>query len=188
MNLASHLPIDADDYGQHTAPDTVRVERLLPGPIDRVWDHLVQPELRATWIAGGTIEPRVGGRVELVFRHATLTRDDDPPPPKYAAMRDEARMQGTVTAWEPPHRLAYTWGEDGGGASHVLFELAEEAGRVRLVVTHTRLGERGMLLSVSAGWHAHLDILRDRLEGREPSGFWRRHTALEAEYAQRLPE
>ena len=97
-------------------------------------------------------------------------------------------MAGTVTAWEPPHRLAYTWGEDGGGASHVLFELVEDAGRVRLVVTHTRVSDRGMLLSVSAGWHAHLDILRDRLEGREPAGFWRRHTALESEYAQRLPQ
>lgn len=187
MNLAPQPPAAAE-YGVHPAPATVRVERLLPGPITRVWDYLVQPELRATWIAGGAIEPRVGGRVELVFHHATLTRDDDPPPPKYAAMREEARTTGTVTAWEPPHRLAYTWGEDAGGDSHVLFELAEEAGRVRLVVTHTRLSDRELLLSVSAGWHAHLDILRDRLEGVEPAGFWRRHTALEAEYARRLPE
>lgn len=187
MNLAPHLLADAD-FGVHTAPETVRVERLLPGPITRVWDYLVVPELRATWIAGGTIEPRVGGRVELVFRHATLTRDDDAPPPKYAAMREEARMTGAVTDWAPPHRLAYTWGEDGGGASHVQFELSQEGERVRLVVTHTRLCERELLLSVSAGWHAHLDILRDRLEGREPQGFWRRHTALEAQYAQRLPQ
>jgi uncharacterized protein YndB with AHSA1/START domain len=188
MNLAAHPSPDAADYGVHAAPETVRVERLLPGPIGRVWDYLVQPELRATWIAGGTIEPRVGGRVELVFHHATLTRDDDPPPPKYAAMREQARMLGTVTEWDPPRRLAYTWGEDGDAASHVLFELVEDAGRVRLVVTHTRVSDRGMLLSVSAGWHAHLDILRDRLEGREPAGFWRRHTALESEYAQRLPQ
>jgi uncharacterized protein YndB with AHSA1/START domain len=186
MNEFSPLQADASDYGIHTAPETVRVERLLPGPITRVWDYLVTPDLRATWIAGGTIEPRVGGRVELVFHHATLTRDDDPPPPKYAAMREEARMTGTVTAWAPPQRLAYTWGEDGGGASHVLFELEPEGDRVRLVVTHTRLGDHELLLSVSAGWHAHLDILRDRLEGREPQGFWRRHTALEAEYARRL--
>jgi hypothetical protein len=31
--------------------DTVRFERLLPGPIERVWDHLTRPELRRTWMA-----------------------------------------------------------------------------------------------------------------------------------------
>jgi hypothetical protein len=30
--------------------DTVRFERLLPGPIERVWDHLTRPELRRTWL------------------------------------------------------------------------------------------------------------------------------------------
>lgn len=31
---------------------TVRFERLLPGPIERVWDYLVKPELRRTWLPG----------------------------------------------------------------------------------------------------------------------------------------
>ncbi len=29
---------------------TVEMERLLPGPIERVWEHLIQPELLATWL------------------------------------------------------------------------------------------------------------------------------------------
>ena len=29
---------------------TLELERLLPGPIERVWDHLTQPELRETWL------------------------------------------------------------------------------------------------------------------------------------------
>ena len=41
-------------------------------------------------------------------------------------------------------------------------------------------------LRVCGGWHTHLDILVDVLEGREPKAFWKTHTALEAEYGKRL--
>jgi uncharacterized protein YndB with AHSA1/START domain len=34
-------------------PLTVRVERLLPGPIELVWDYLTKPELLATWLYEG---------------------------------------------------------------------------------------------------------------------------------------
>lgn len=185
MTVATPTP--ADDYGTVTAPDAVRIERLLPGPIERVWDYLVEPRLRATWLAAGAFESRVGGRVELLFDHATLTPDDDAPPPKYADLRDGARMAGRITQFDPPHRLAYTWGEAEGADSHVLFELVPRGERVQLVVTHTRLPSREQMLSVAAGWHAHLDILRDRLDARAPQGFWRRHTALEADYERRIP-
>jgi uncharacterized protein YndB with AHSA1/START domain len=185
MTVATPTP--ADDYGIATAPDAVRIERLLPGPIERVWDYLVDPRLRATWLAAGALEPRVGGAVELAFHHATLTPDDDAPPAKYADLCDGARMQGRITRFEPPHRLAYTWGEAEGADSHVLFELSARGERVQLVVTHTRLPSREQMLSVAAGWHTHLDILRDRLADRAPQGFWHRHTALEAEYDRRLP-
>ena len=60
MNMHTALP-DAD-YGVRTAPDTVRIERLLPGPIERVWQYLTDPQLRAQWFAGGELEPRTGGR------------------------------------------------------------------------------------------------------------------------------
>jgi hypothetical protein len=32
-------------------PQIVRFERLLPGPIERVWDYLTQPELQRTWLS-----------------------------------------------------------------------------------------------------------------------------------------
>ena len=174
------------DYGMRTAPDTVRVERLLPGPIERVWQYLTDAELRAQWLAGGEIEPRIDGRVELVFNNSTLTENDDPPPPKYAQFAGESRMGGKVTEFDPPHVLAYTWGEADASHSHVRFELATKGDQVRLVVTHSRLATREGMLSVAGGWHAHLDILRDRMDGRAPDGFWRSHARLEAEYDRRL--
>jgi hypothetical protein len=33
-----------------TATTTVEMERLLPGPIEQVWDYLTKPELLATWL------------------------------------------------------------------------------------------------------------------------------------------
>jgi hypothetical protein len=54
------------------------------------------------------------------------------------------------------------------------------------VLTHRRLGDRAAMLSVAGGWHAHVGILIDHLEGREPGPFWSTHARLEAAYDQRL--
>lgn len=183
--MAEHA--DGDAHGAPLGSDAVRFERLLPGPIERVWSFLVAPERLATWLAGGVLEPRVGGRVELVFRHAELSRDRAPPPPRYATYEEGHVLRGTVTVWAPPRRLAYTWAEGSGRSSEVTFELEPVGESVRLVLTHRRLDGRDARVSVASGWHAHLSILRDRLEGREPPAFWRLHGAREAEYQRRLP-
>jgi uncharacterized protein YndB with AHSA1/START domain len=174
-------------YGVLTAADTVRIERTLPGPIERVWRYLTEPQLRAQWFAGGEMEPRAGGRMALVFKNSELTEHDDPAPEKYAKQAGTVQSSGTITDYDPPHLLAFLWGE-GEDASHVRFALSERGDQVLLVVTHSRLSSQGMILSVSGGWHTHLDILGDRLAGRTPEGFWRKHTRLEADYAARLAE
>ena len=56
-----------------------------------------------------------------------------------------------------------------------------------LLVEHSRLPDRDEMLSVAGGWHTHLGILVDKLEGREPEGFWPTHTRLEAEYEKLIP-
>jgi uncharacterized protein YndB with AHSA1/START domain len=173
-------------YAVPLSTDTVRIERTLPGPIDRVWRYLVESDLRAKWLASGDIEPRVDGRVDHVWRNNALTENDDPAPQKYAAIADEARMQGRVTVFDPPRALAYTWGEDAAASSEVTYELTPKGDEVHLVLTHRRLSPAQMT-SVAAGWHTHLDILRARLDDVAPEGFWRQHTRLEREYMQRLP-
>jgi uncharacterized protein YndB with AHSA1/START domain len=35
-----------DEYGAITRPGTFRIERLLPGPIERVWAYMTEPEKR----------------------------------------------------------------------------------------------------------------------------------------------
>lgn len=177
-----------DTYAELVAADTVRVERLLPGPWERVWAYLTDPDKRRLWLAGGEMELRVGGRVGLVFHNDALTGHDDPPPAKYANAGGEARTSGRITACDPPRLLAYTWDEgEGKEASEVRFELAPQGEDVLLVVTHRRLHGRDLVIGVASGWHAHLGILLDRLHGRAPASFWPTHTRLEREYAQRLP-
>ncbi len=180
---ADHNESPPDAYGALIATDTPRIERLLPGPIERVWSYLTESDKRARWLAAGDMDLRVGGTVEHVFRNWELTENDDPPPAKYAG---ESRMRGRVTTCELPRSLAYTWSESSGEYSEVSFELTERGSEVMLVLTHRRLANQEEILGVSAGWHTHLDILADRLSGRTPPGFWRTHTRLEAEYASRL--
>lgn len=59
-----------DDYGVVPETGTVRFERVLPGPIERVWAYLTESEKRGTWLASGPMDLRVGGRVDLRFRRA----------------------------------------------------------------------------------------------------------------------
>ena len=176
------------NYAMHPAPDTLRLERLLPGPIERVWAYLTDSGKRGQWLATGEMDLRAGGRVEHVWDNCKLTGHDDPPPPKYAEQaKQTVSMTGRVTECQPPHRLAYTWGED-GESSLVRFELSRRGDDVLLVLTHSRIAEHDHLVGAAAGWHAHLDILADRLAGRPPASFWPTHTRLEAEYEERFPE
>lgn len=178
---------DGTDYGHVTEPGTLRIERILPGPIERVWNYLTDSEKRGTWLASGVLEPRVGGRVEHIFRNSELSSQSDPAPAKYAHLGDESRMHGRVTAYEPPRLLSYTWSEESDVDSEVTFELSPLGEQVRLVLTHRRLGTRDTMISVGAGWHTHLGILAARLDGREPAPFWATHMRLEDEYEQRIP-
>lgn len=180
-----------NDYGVLTAPDTLRLERLLPGPIERVWQYLTESDKRAKWLAAGNVEQCVGGKVDHTFRNSELSPEHDIPPPKYSQCAGDVPMVGKVTAWEPQRLLSYIWNEGSGAESEVSFELAEQLhgdqkGQVKLTVTHRRLINPDERLSVAGGWHTHLNILRDILEGKTPQGFWRVHTQLEKEYTERL--
>ncbi len=174
------------EYGESTAKDTVRIERLLPGPIERVWAYLTDSEKRGTWLASGEMELRVGGKVHLHFLHSSLTSHQEPTPEK---MECGAGFDGTVTQCDPPRLLAYTWGGDtSGDTSEVKFELTPQGEKVLLVITHTRLRDRDGKTLVASGWHTHLGILEDNLAGQTPRPFWSTFERVEAEYKRRLAE
>lgn len=172
------------EFAKIIGPGEVRIERVLPGPIERVWAYLTESELRGKWFASGEMQMRVGSKFELLFQHANLSHEKTPPP-KYAEMACGVTGQGEITQCEPPRLLAFT-SHFGPSESEVIFELSPRGDEVLLVLTHRRLGTKDEMSGVSGGWHSHLGILEDQLAGREPRPFWTTHGKLEKEYEQRF--
>lgn len=158
----------------------MKIERLLPGPIERIWAYLTESELRRQWLAAGRMEMKVGAAFEFVWRNSELT---DPPGERPPGFAEEHRMQARITALDPPRKLAITWGEKGA----VSFELTPRGEDVLLTIVHRRAPDRATLLKVSAGWHTHLDVLVARLGGLAPAPFWDSWQRLHGEYDARLP-
>ena len=179
---------EAQRYVEVIEPRTVRVERLLPGPIERVWAYITESEKRGKWFASGPMELRPGGKLELHFRHIDLSADKVQAPESYRKYDHGETSYGRVTRCEPPKLIAFQWGEESGDESEATFELSEQEGQVLLVVTHRRLHDRKAMVGVAGGWHTHLGILVDILNGREPKPFWPTFKQLEAEYDKRLPQ
>ena len=146
------------EFATVAGADTVRLERVLPGPIERVWAYLTEPDKRAKWLAGGPMELHAGGRVEFKFRHADLPAEKTPPG-AFKKYSEGHVFSSRVTACDPPRLLAFTWGDEAGKHGEVTFELTPRGKDVHLVLTHRRLPGRKEMLSVAGGWHAHLGIL-----------------------------
>jgi len=139
------------ETGEFLKVSAVRFVRMLPGPIEAVWAHLTEPAKLAGWYGdSGNIEPREGGRFELVGGH----------------------IRGVVTQWRPPTKLTHTWnvfspGEDVSPypESYLSLELAAEGGVVVLTLLHLPVLERFEPQN-AMGWATFLDILDDTLSGR----------------------
>jgi uncharacterized protein YndB with AHSA1/START domain len=169
-----------DSYGVLTEPATLTIQRLLPGPAERIWTYLTKSELRRQWLAAGEMEMKVGAAFELVWRNSELTNPPGQRPPGFG---EEHRMKSQITELDPPRKLSFTWGNSGD----VTFTLEPKGNDVLLTVLHRRLPDRPTLLRVSAGWHSHLDVLVARARGKEPAPFWDAWLRLQNEYDRRLP-
>lgn len=170
--------------GKQIDKTTIEFERLLPGPIERVWAYLTDSKKRSEWLAAGEMELKSGGRADFIFDHRKITPASDRPPKKYEQFAGETRFDGKILEAKPPKYLRFEWPETSGDVSEVVFELDARGDKVHLRLTHSRLVKRDDLLSTSAGWHAHLDILEAKLAGKAPTPFWSAHTRLETEYAR----
>lgn len=168
-------------YGKFESRAEIRFIRILPGPIERVWDYLVDPAKRARWFAGGPMELRPGGKVTFLIRHQKLS-PNEVPPEEYKASHDSDRlMSGTVTRCEPPQVLAFTFAHYGD--SEATFELTSQGKEVQLVLTHRGTGsDLSYMPGFGSGWHTHLAHLAALLEGAPPPPFWSLHAQLKVDY------
>jgi uncharacterized protein YndB with AHSA1/START domain len=169
-----------DAYGVLTEPGTLKIQRILPGPIERVWAYLTDSDLRRRWLAAGPMEMKVGAPFELVWRNDELS---DPPGQRPAGFSEEHRMSSRITELDPPRRLSIAW----SGSGDVSFELEPQGDKVLLTLVHRRLPDRATTLMVGAGWHMHLDVLVARASGEQPGPFWDGWSRLRDEYDRRVP-
>ena len=175
-----------DQPGKFNGPAEVRFVRLLPGPIERVWDYLTDPVKRARWFAGGTMEQRVGGKMRLTFRHKDLAPNETPPAGYEQHHDPGASMDNIVTRCEPPRLLAFTFGTE--GESEVTIELTPQGDDVQLVLTHRATGgDIPYMGEFGPGWHTHFTLLLAQLEGAPPPPFWTLFLQHKAAYAKILP-
>jgi uncharacterized protein YndB with AHSA1/START domain len=133
------------DFGTLLDAHALRFERDLPGPIERVWAYLTEPDPLATWLARGTPTTKIGEQFSLTM----LANGDE--------------IAATLTAYEPPHVIAYSWFSTHHEAPHddhsrVRFELAPHEAGTRLVLTHIGVQPEYYGRS-AAGWHSLLDAL-----------------------------
>jgi uncharacterized protein YndB with AHSA1/START domain len=135
-------------YSEDGGRPSVRFERTYSHPIERVWTAITDPvELRSWFPSSVLIEPRVGG---------VVTFSDDP----YAE-----DTTGTVLAYEPPARLAFTWGAD-----ELYFDLEVLGpGECRLTLVNV-LAERDAAARNAAGWTVCVGELDKLLAGTPGDG------------------
>jgi len=176
MNAAA----SRDAYGTLIEPTTLKIQRLLPGPIERVWAYLTDSDMRRKWLAAGKMELKVGAPFEFVWRNDELTT---PPGNKPEGFGEEHRMQSRITELDPPRKITFTWNDSGD----VTIELEQKGKDVLLTLIHRRLASRNTMLMVGAGWHMHLDVLVARASGKEPPPFWDGWLKLKQDYDRRLP-
>lgn len=166
-------------HGTLADSGTLRVQRRLPGNIDRVWAWLTDPELRRQWLAGGTTALQPNGDFELVWRNDELSASSAERP---EGMPVEHRATCRVLEADPPRYLRYAWPD----AGEVTFELEQDGAEVLLTVTHRGLDRTALRLNVAAGWHAHLARLVALVRGDTPPSLWATWKTLRAEYEELL--
>lgn len=170
-----------EEFGTQLESGALRFARDLPGPIERVWSFLVDPEKRAQWFCGGTMGTAPGDRFVLDFDHDRISHE--PVPDSYAELEGGIAMEAELLAIDPPRLLEFQWIDD---ARPVRIELEDRGDRVRMVLIQSPPDDFDELTGAAGGWQAHLGILADRLAGDTPRGFWSEHEQARRHYQRAL--
>ena len=139
---------------QLTAARSIVVERLMPHPPEKIWRALTEAHLIEQWLMQNDFEPRLGA--EFMFRAKPMGDWD-------------GTVRCTVTAFDPPRRLAYSW--KGGSVSNpnygsalesvVEWVLSPEPTGTRVRMEHSGFGPRNEMAfeAMSSGWPRGLERL-----------------------------
>jgi uncharacterized protein YndB with AHSA1/START domain len=162
---------------ERVAKDAIRLERVLDAPPEIVWSYLTQADLREQWFMGGT-DVGPSGEFDLLVDHDKLSLDIVAYPDSYECFKGRL-FHEKVLRFEPPRLLETTF--QGGQNGIVTYELFEERGKTRLVLTHSEIVSPSGFQDFASGWNSHLAVLAERLAGSGVKDFWALHaTSREA--------
>jgi uncharacterized protein YndB with AHSA1/START domain len=145
---------------QFTHAHMVRFDRRIDASPEAIWAVLTDAARLPGWYgADGIIEAQVGGAVSFMTGH----------------------VKGTITQWQPPRKLAYTWNVFAPGEtasrfpeSYLTIEIADS----KLTLTHLPVLEAFVTLN-AMGWHTFLDMVDAAARGAtvEPRETYMRRNA-----------
>ncbi len=155
------IEVDGDTASLH-------FRRRLDHPVEAVWAALTDPAERVAWFGVTTLDPRVGGSIDM--------DPDDPPVPA-----NVKHMNGRILAWDPPRLLEHTWYQSIIGDTVVRYELEPDGDGTLLTFTH-----RGLSVPNAQGFipgtHAYLDRLVAYLAGADIPPWQARYDAVAPQY------
>src|SRR5580704_3551618 len=132
----------------------IRIVRLIPRPVEKVWAALTIPERLEAWFGErADLDLRVGGRYIVWF-------------PGHG----NDGVMGTITDYDPPRLLAYDW-NGGAGDLNIRWALVAEDGGCRLTFSTIcqRVTEPGnnawWVIGGFAGWRGFMDDLAVAITG-----------------------
>lgn len=168
-----------DAFGQRIDEQTVQFVRILPGPIERIWDYLWEGKKRSEWWAAGAMPTRPGESFGMYTKHSTLSPNQALPPDRLVELdKTGHHLRNVLLACEPPRRLLFTLGPSARADddSELEFLLSQEGDakddKVRLTLNHRKIPNRQYAVDAAGGWHAYLTILQHKVEGKIPPAFW----------------
>jgi uncharacterized protein YndB with AHSA1/START domain len=127
---------------------TLRFERHYSHSIDRVWQAISDPAQIALWFGELRKPYSAQGTYELYFSEGNSS------------------VVGTVRTIQPKTLLEYTWEHVTVPATIVRWELSEEGpSSTKLLLVHSQL--RKNMHAYAGGWHLHLDLMEEVIEGRQ---------------------
>jgi len=149
---------------------TLVFERRYPHPQGAVWDAITSPAQLAQWyMAKATIEPRVGGRVEMWTGPSQF------------------HVQGRILRWDPPRVFEHEWHVEPraelpqGERATIRWELSPVEGGTLLRLTHQSL-TKGTALGFAPGTHVLLERLDAQLAGGKMPDWMQRYGEVASLY------
>jgi uncharacterized protein YndB with AHSA1/START domain len=118
---------------------TLRFERRLQQPVERVWEAITEPEEIEAWWGRADVDLRPGGAMRIEWLNGDVT------------------MPATIIELDPPHLLEI----EGEPHGVLRFELEPDGdGTLLRFIAHSPIPDE-FRSKVLAGWHFHLDALED---------------------------